>query len=179
MGGGHVSSANERGGVPLSATEVEVNVEDPARPRAQQCLREYFAELDRRFDSGYDPTAALPCELDEMRPPAGIFLVATLGDEPVGCGALKFHAGQPAELKRMWVSPTARGIGIGRRLLQELESRAAEGGSDSIRLDTNHTLTEAIALYRSSGYAPVAPFNNEPYADNWFEKQLVPRAPLP
>ncbi len=141
-------------------------------------MREYFAELDRRFDSGYDPAAALPCELDEMRPPAGIFLVVTLDEEPVGCGALKFGTekfltGQTAELKRMWVSPKVRGRGIGRRLLEELENRAAEVGSHAIRLDTNHTLTEAIALYRSTGYRPVAPFNGDPYADRWFEKTLA------
>jgi ribosomal protein S18 acetylase RimI-like enzyme len=162
----------------LNATEVEVTVEDPAHPRAQQCLREYFAELDRRFDTGYDPTAALPCEADEMRPPAGVFLLATLGGEAVGCGALKFHAGQPAELKRMWVSPSVRGLGIGRRLLLELEGQATERRSGAIRLDTNHTLTEAISLYRSAGYGPAAPFNSEPYADCWFEKRLAPRAPL-
>jgi GNAT superfamily N-acetyltransferase len=159
----------------LRATAAEVNVEDPAGPRAQQCLREYFAELDRRFDSGYDPGAALPCEVDDMRPPAGIFLVATMGDEAVGCGALKFHTGGPAELKRMWVSPRVRGAGIGRRLLEELESHAVDGGSNAIRLDTNHVLTEAIALYRAAGYLPVAPFNNDRYADNWFEKPLLRR----
>ena len=161
----------------LRATQVEVDPEDPARPRAQQCLREYFAELDRRFDSGYDPAAASPCELDEMRPPVGIFLVATVGDEAVGCGALRFHTGGTAEVKRMWVSPRVRGAGIGRRLLQELESRAVDAGSDAIRLDTNHVLTEAIALYRSAGYLAVAQFNTDRYADNWFEKPLERRAP--
>lgn len=163
----------------LTATEVEVNPEDPARPRPQQCLREYFAELDRRFDTGYDPAAALPCELDEMRPPAGIFLVATVGDEAVGCGALRFQTGGAAELKRMWVSPRVRGAGIGRRLLQELESRALEAGSNAIRLDTNHVLTEAIALYRSADYLPVVQFNGDPYADSWFGKPLRRRTPPP
>jgi len=153
-------------------------VEDPAQPRAQQCLREYFAELDRRFETGYDPESALPCEPDEMRPPAGVFLVATVDGRAVGCGALKLAAGQPAEVKRMWVSPTVRGLGIGRRLLEALESRAADEHVDAVRLDTNHTLTEAISLYRSAGYRPVAPFNNEPYADRWFEKRLGSTAPV-
>jgi ribosomal protein S18 acetylase RimI-like enzyme len=175
MGDGQDGTMERR----LKATEVEINPEDPAGPRAQQCLREYFAELDRRFNSGYDPAAALPCELDEMRPPAGIFLVATVGDEAVGCGALKFHTGGTAELKRMWVSPKARGAGIGRRLLHELESRAIDGGGDAIRLDTNHVLTEAIALYRSAGYLPVDRFNTDLYADSWFEKPLLRRPPPP
>jgi ribosomal protein S18 acetylase RimI-like enzyme len=163
---------------PSSAGAVAVDVTDPDDPRAQQCLREYFAELDRRFDTGYDPSAALPCETEEMRPPAGMFLVATLDDEPVGCGALRFRPGQPAELKRMWVSPGFRGLGLGRRLLQELERQAAEHGSRTIRLDSNHSLTEAIALYRSAGYRPVAAFNDDPYADRWFEKELGPPLPL-
>jgi GNAT superfamily N-acetyltransferase len=145
---------------------------DPARPDAQFCLREYFAELDRRFDSGFDPTASLPADDDEMRPPFGVFLVATLNGEPVGCGALKFHDDAPTELKRMWVATRARGLGVGRRLLAELERRAAEQGSSAIRLETNRTLTEAVTLYRSAGYEEVDPFNDERYADHWFEKRL-------
>jgi ribosomal protein S18 acetylase RimI-like enzyme len=98
--------------------------------------------------------------------------VATLGGEPIGCGALKFHDGAPAELKRMWVADSARGLGIGRRLLSELEHHADEHGVDTIRLETNKTLVEAIALYRSAGYVEVAAFNDEPYAHHWFEKHL-------
>ena len=70
-----------------------------------------------------------------MRLPAGLFLVATLHGTPVGCGALKFHRGRPTELKRMWVSPEVRGLGVARQLLDELERRAAEQGSRTIRLD--------------------------------------------
>jgi len=107
-----------------------------------------------------------------MRPPAGIFLVASLSQDPIGCGALKFHGDEPTELKRMWVAPTARGLGVGRRLLRELENRAFEGGSRAIRLETNRALTEAVAMYRSAGYREVDAFNDEPYGDHWFEKQL-------
>ncbi len=151
---------------------LEITVVDPAQPAAQHCLREYFAELDRRFDAGFDPTTSLPAEPDEMRPPAGLFLVATLHGEPVGCGALKFHGDEPTELKRMWVASSVRGLGVGRQLLQELELRAVELGSSTIRLETNRTLEEAIALYRSAGYREVAAFNDERYANHWFEKHL-------
>lgn len=99
-------------------------------------------------------------------------LVATLRTEPIGCGALKFHDGAPTELKRMWVASSARGLGVGRRLLSELEREAARRASRIVRLETNQSLTEAIALYRSSGYVEVAPFNDEPYAHHWFEKRL-------
>ena len=95
--------------------------------------------------------------------------------EAIGCGVLKFHGDEPTELKRMWVSPAARGIGLGRRLLLELEERAGAGRSRVVHLETNQSLTEAIAMYRASGYVEVAPFNDEAYADHWFEKQLPER----
>jgi len=66
----------------------------------------------------------------------------------------------------------ARGLGIGRRLLSELEERAAGHGAQAVRLETNRSLAEAISLYRSAGYVEVAPFNDEPYAHHWFEKQI-------
>jgi DNA-binding MarR family transcriptional regulator/GNAT superfamily N-acetyltransferase len=156
----------------LTAGLVEIRAVDPAQRDAQLCLREYFAELGRRFDTGFDPALSIPVELDDLRPPAGVFLVATLRAEPIGCGALKFHGDDPAELKRMWVAESARGLGIGRRLLTELESRAAAEGVRLVRLETNKTLTEAISLYRSAGYREVDAFNDEPYAHLWFEKQL-------
>jgi len=156
----------------LTASMVEVAPIDPAHPHARHCMHAYFSELDRRFDSGFDPALSIPADDAELRPPAGLFLVASLGTEPVGCGGLKFHDKKPAELKRMWVAEAARGLGIGRRLLSELEERAAENGAHAIRLETNKTLTEAIALYRSAGYVEVAAFNDEPYAHHWFEKQI-------
>ena len=92
--------------------------------------------------------------------------------EPVGCGALKLQADGSAYLKRMWVAESVRGLGIGRRLLGELERHAAARGAQRVTLETNGVLTEAIALYRSAGYREVDPFNDEPYAHHWFEKQL-------
>jgi ribosomal protein S18 acetylase RimI-like enzyme len=157
--------------------QLEITVVDPAEPAAQHCLGEYFAELDRRFDTGFDPNNSLPAEPNEMRPPAGLFLLARLEGEPVGCGALKFHRDAPTELKRMWVAASVRGLGVGRRLLDELERRAVERGTSTIRLETNRTLEEAIALYRSAGYYEVAAFNDERYADHWFEKRLDNASP--
>ena len=152
--------------------QLEITVVDPDQSAARRCLREYFAELDRRFDAGFDPTNSLPAEPDEMRPPSGLFVIAMLQGEPVGCGALKFHCDEPTELKRMWVASSVRGLGVGRRLLEELERLALEQGSSTIRLETNKTLTEAIALYRSAGYREVAAFSDERYGDHWFEKYL-------
>jgi DNA-binding MarR family transcriptional regulator len=158
----------------LTAALVEIDAVDPAHPHARHCLQEYFAELDRRFDTGFDPARSRLADPTEMRPPAGVFCLATLRGEPVGCGALKFHDEAPTEIKRMWVDPAARGLGVGRRLLAELESRAAANGSLAVRLDTNGSLAEALAMYRSAGYREIDPFNDEPYADHWFEKRLPP-----
>src|SRR5262249_46475829 len=105
-------------------------------------------------------------------PPSGLFLVAYLRGAPVGCGALKFHAQAPTELKRMWVSPRVRGLGVGQRLLHDLERHARDAGATVLHLETNRVLGEAIALYRRSGYQEVEAFNDEPYAHHWFEKRL-------
>jgi ribosomal protein S18 acetylase RimI-like enzyme len=156
----------------LTASMVEVAPIDPSHPNARHCLHAYFTELDRRFDTGFDPALSIPADDQQMRLPAGLFLVATLHAKPIGSGALKFHDNAPAELKRMWVDESVRGLGVGRRLLSELEGQAAKHGVRTLRLETNKTLVEAISLYRSAGYTEVAAFNDEPYAHHWFEKQL-------
>ena len=156
----------------LTSAMVEVHRVDPADPRARFCVREYVAELDRRFRAGFDPSASISAQDHELRPPNGLMLVATLRHDAVGCGALKFHGEEPTELKRMWVAPSARGLGIGRRILAELESEAARRRSRVLHLETNGSLTEAIALYRSAGYTEVPAFNDEPYANHWFEKRV-------
>ncbi|MGZ6696536.1 MAG: bifunctional helix-turn-helix transcriptional regulator/GNAT family N-acetyltransferase, partial [Solirubrobacteraceae bacterium] len=158
----------------LTAAVVEIRPTDPAHPDAQRCIAAYLAELDRRSESGYDPAADISAEPHELRPPDGVLLVAYLRAQPVGCGALKHREGAASEIKRMWVAESARGLGLGRRLLVELEARAAEAGVRVVRLDTNHVLTEAIAMYRSAGYVEVPAFNDG-FADHWFEKRLSRR----
>ena len=156
----------------LAASAIAVCVRDPRDPDARYCLRAYVEELSGRFDGGFDPARSISAADHEMTPPAGLFLVATLHSEPVGCGALKLHPGAPAEIKRMWVAPSVRGLGLGRRLLAELEARAAAHGVRVLRLETNRALGEAIGLYRAAGYREVAAFSDEPYAHHWFEKAL-------
>ena len=159
----------------LAVSAVRIGVRDPRDPAARACLRAYVAELAGRFEGGFDPARSISAADHEMTPPAGVFLVATLHGEPAGCGGLKFHPGAPAEVKRMWVAPSARGLGLGRRLLAELEALAAERGARVLRLETNRALAEAVSLYRSAGYREVAAFSDEPYAHHWFEKDLWPR----
>jgi DNA-binding MarR family transcriptional regulator len=156
----------------LAAAAVTVKPVDPTHADARRCIEAYFAELDRRSETGFDPGAGISAEPHELRPPAGVLLLAYLDEEPVGCGALKNHEDAPSEIKRMWVADAVRGMGIGRRLLGELEARALAGGADTVRLETNRSLTEAIRMYRKAGYAEVPAFNDEPFADHWFEKRL-------
>lgn len=155
----------------LTASTVEVRECDPREPQAQFCLTTYFAELAERFDGGFDPSKK-PFREDDMTPPAGLLLVATLHSEPVGCGAMTLLPQQVAYIKRMWVARAVRGLGLGRRLLAELEDRARSAGIRRLQLETKNVLREAIGLYTSAGYREVAPFNDEPYADHWFEKKL-------
>ena len=159
----------------IAASDVTFAVEDPTIADAQWCIQQYFDELTERFETGFDPTLGISAEAHELVPPSGALIIARLQGRPVGCGALKFHDRAPAELKRMWVSRDARGLGLGRRLLAELERHAIASGVKVVRLETNRTLKEAIALYRSSGYREVPRFNDEPYAHHWFEKRLAVR----
>jgi DNA-binding MarR family transcriptional regulator/GNAT superfamily N-acetyltransferase len=157
----------------LTAGLVQIGIEDPASAAARFCLRSYFAELGSRFESGFDPGASIPAAAADLTEPAGLLVLARIRGEPAGCGALKFHGTGPAEIKRMWVAGRARGLGVGRRILAELEQHAGQRGVAVLRLETNQRLTEAIGLYRSAGYAEVPAFNDEPYAHHWFEKHLT------
>jgi DNA-binding MarR family transcriptional regulator/GNAT superfamily N-acetyltransferase len=174
-------SAHQRANLVTAVTQVErllraslvyVAIEDPNTRQAHWCIEQYFAELSVRFETGFDPSETISAAPQELVPPAGLLLLARLREQPVGCGALKVHPNAPAELKRMWVAPEARGLGLGRRLLLELERHAQTAGAQTVRLETNRSLNEAIQLYRSSGYREVAAFNDEPYAHHWFEKRL-------
>ena len=157
----------------LTRAAVEVRAVDPAGSDARQCLRAYVEELNPRWEAGFDPSAGVTAEPHELTPPGGCFLIAYLHGDPVGCGGVKHLAGGPSDIKRMWVSPAARGLGLGRRLLEELEQRVRDSGATVARLETNRVLVEAIALYRSAGYREVPAFNDEPFAHHWFEKPLT------
>jgi GNAT superfamily N-acetyltransferase len=151
---------------------VTIAAESPTSSAAQYCLGKYYLELEERFHDGIDPKLSLVPGLDEFVPPQGIFLLVRLNGKPVGCGGFKRDSADAAYLKRMWIAPEARGLGLGKRLLQALEERALAQGYAKVRLETERSLSEAQELYRSSGYVEVPPFNDEPYAHLWFEKTL-------
>jgi DNA-binding MarR family transcriptional regulator/GNAT superfamily N-acetyltransferase len=155
------------------ASLVELRPVDPESTDAQRCLRAYVAELNRRSpDRGFDPRKGATAEPHEVRPPNGAFVVVYLRGEAVGSGAVKHHPDGVTDVKRMWLAESARGLGLGRRLLEHLEGLAREHGSTEAHIETSDVLPEAIALYRSAGYVEVPRFNDEPFADRWFSRPL-------
>jgi DNA-binding MarR family transcriptional regulator/GNAT superfamily N-acetyltransferase len=156
----------------LTSASVQITAVDPEHPDGKYCLAEYVAELNRRSERGFDPSRGATALPHEIRPPAGEFFVAYLHGEPIGCGAVKHHDDAPAEIKRMWIAPTARGLGLGRRLLEKLEACALGAGGRVGHIETSAVLDEALALYQSAGWVEVPAFNDEPFADHWFEKTL-------
>jgi len=160
----------------LRIAGLQIERVDPRSPAARWCVAHYYAELERRFETGFDPSASLPAGDRDLIPPRGAFLLALVDGEPLACGVVKAIGPGIGSLKRMWVAHPARGMGIGRRMLQALEVQARELGLRTLRLETNKALGEAIALYRSAGFREVAAFNDDPYAHHWFEKRLRRRS---
>ncbi|MCP3935513.1 MAG: GNAT family N-acetyltransferase [Actinomycetia bacterium] len=146
-------------------------------PEVERCLSLYYEELDRRFDTGFDVELTPQADIEETTPPRGVFLTVQHRsdgdtDPALGIGALRLEQPGVAEMKRMWVSPEARGMGAGRLLVESLEAAAVEFGYREVWLDSNSTLTEAISLYRSMGYTDIARYNTHPFAHVWLGKTL-------
>ncbi|TDC37397.1 GNAT family N-acetyltransferase [Micromonospora sp. 15K316] len=147
-----------------TVTVTPVTADDP---RARHCLLRYATELAGRFPEGYDEaTLTRPEELD------GTLLLACERDRPAGCGAWVRLTPGVAEIRHLWTDTAARGLGLGRRLLEHLETDAAAHGMRTVRLGTHGSLHEAIALYRSSGYREIDAYSSSPYNQLCFEKHL-------
>ncbi len=151
---------------------VDFRIVDPESADAQWALGRYFAYLDEAFPTGFDP-GDVDAELPALRPPTGAFVVAYMGEIAVGCGAAQTIKHGVGEIKRMWVDDAWRGVGLGWRMVAELERIIAEMGHHTVLLDTNRTLTPAITLYERLGYTAIDRYNDNPYAHHWFEKRLV------
>ena len=139
---------------------------------ARYCLGEYYAELARRFEKGFDVSLSRDPDATDMVRPRGAFLVAMSDGLPIGCVGLKGNGSDTAEVKRLWVAPAARGLGLARRLMGTVEDIARDLGIAILRLDTNSALPEAGRLYRGTGWSEIARFNDDPYPDLFFEKHL-------
>ncbi|MEU4560612.1 helix-turn-helix domain-containing GNAT family N-acetyltransferase [Actinoplanes sp. NPDC023936] len=152
----------------LRLATITVDAVPADAPAARECLRRYAAELGTRFPEGYDAAA--------LTPPAGVTgeqLLACEDGVPAGCGLWTRLTPGVAEIRHLWVAPHARGLGLARRLLQRLESGAARDGRATVRLGTHTALTEAITLYRRSGYHEIPGYSDSPYNQLTFEKKIA------
>jgi GNAT superfamily N-acetyltransferase len=143
------------------------------RPEAQALLAEYFASRAETFPASmgeYRPVYPTP---EQFVAPRGVFLIEEQDGMDVGCGGIRQLTPTRYEVKHLWVQPQARGTGLGRRLLEELERRARALGATQLVLDTNASQAAAAALYRSAGYVEVPAYNDNANATHWFSKNLV------
>ena len=157
----------------VRAATLDLDVVPADSPEALAAVGSYFAELDQRFPGGFDPGDALTADVPTYSPPHGCFVVARDEDRVAACGGVQRLSADTAEIKRMWVHPDWRGAGLGSRMLRHLEDEAARRGHRRVRLDTNGVLSEAIAMYGGAGYRPIGRYNDNPYAQAWFEKALT------
>lgn len=156
----------------LGRDRIRIEAADPDSAAARHCLHAYYAELGRRFPNGFDVARSRDPDTRDIAPPRGAFLIAQSDGLPIGCVTLKGAGAGYGEIKRLWIDPSARGLGLARQLMQSAEDRARALGMTVLRLDTNDALPEALQLYRKSGWTQIARFNDDPYADHFFEKRL-------
>jgi putative acetyltransferase len=99
-------------------------------------------------------------DIAALQRPEVVFLVARVDGRALGCGAVVSSGQGWAEIKRMFVSPAARGMKLGRRLLDEIEAIAVRNGDRVLRLEAGAKQPEALALYRSAGFVEIGPFGD-------------------
>ena len=155
-----------------SAALTHIRRVDPDDPVAQVTIGAYSRFLAQEIpDEGPEPVALPLADADSYRPPRGAVLVGFSEGAPLGCVSLRTLAPGLGEIKRLWVVPEARGQGLARRLMRAAEDQARGLGMTRLQLDTNETLTGALALYRAEGWVEIAPYSAYP-ATHWFTKPL-------
>ena len=152
--------------------QITITDSDPDAPEALACLRAYYDFLLEISDDLTPEMLTLPLvDAAKYRPPTGAFLVASSNGTPIGCVSLHPLEATTAEVKRLWVDPSARGVGLARRLMAAIESRARDLGFAALKLDSNTILTAAVTLYRATGWQDCAPYTSFP-ANIWMSKRL-------
>ncbi len=152
---------------------VSFHTVDPRSADAVAAVTSYFTELDERFVGGFDQWDSIHDDAESFEPPEGAFVLGRTADGAVAaCGAMQTLGTGVGEIKRMWVAPAARGRGVASLLLVHLEDLVVAAGHDTVRLDTNAVLTEAIRMYERAGYRAIERYNDNPHAQRWFEKRL-------
>ena len=157
--------------VASNAATVEVLPLAPGDPRARGLIR----ALDRLQQSLYPAESNHLDPIETLEGDSVTFLAAFVAGETVGCGAVKRMPGGYGEIKRMYVDPHARGRGVGKALIDGLETSLLGSGIELARLETGVHQPEALALYERCGYVRIPPFGD--YRDDplsvYFEKRLA------
>lgn len=136
----------------------------PADPRAPEITAMIHA-LDRYMGELYPAESNHLVDVNTLARPNVHFFVATLDGQPVGCGAIMVHGSEYAEVKRVFVDPMARGLGLGRRLIDKLVETARLQGITLMRLETGISQPEALGLFEACGFARCGPFGDYPADD--------------
>ena len=151
---------------------ITIAQEDPSAPDVQRLLSAFVDEVKKRYDS--PPADVGIFDPGLVTAPRSVFLVARVDGYAVGCGALVPVDENCVEVKRMFVAPPHRGLGIATNILDELERFAREFDYDAMRLETGVRQPESIALYGKAGFYRIPnfpPFENDPSAV-CFEKRI-------
>ena len=162
-------------------TQIDIRPLSTSDPAALGCVTAFFAELNQTFPGGFDPGPPSAWGLEKLDPPHGAFLVAFDGPRPVGCVGVTCLSPETAEIKRLWTDRSCRGLGLGQRLMAEIQAKAVSLGATRLVLDTSRHLPAAVAFYRRAGWTEIALYNDNPYAHHFFERPLSgpPHSPQP
>ncbi len=152
--------------------EITVRAEAADSLIAARLVDAMVTEMDQLYAQGPGRGVGSGASPSDFSPPTGAFLVIYAGGKPVAGGGVKRDEDGVAEIKRMYVVPSARRQGLGRRLLEALEDEARELGYARIRLDTGNRQPHAQAMYERAGYHPIENYNGNSMASFWGEKIL-------
>ena len=151
--------------------DIVISVEPPDAPESRRLLERFEAEKREREDD-FDEAGAIRLAPEELMPPTGAFLVARYRGRAVGCGGVRRLGPDLGELRRLYVAPEARSLGVGRWLFEAMEEAARRIGYRTVRLDTHPALTEARQMFEELGYREIPAYNDNPNAGAWYEMEL-------
>ena len=153
--------------------DIRITITDPAEPS----VRVLIDELDQYMIPLYPAESNHLLDFETLRQPQMRFFSATVNEAVLGCGGCWLHEDY-AEIKRVYVSPKARGLGLAKKLMQRIEAEAIGSGRMIARLETGIHQPEAIGLYRTLGYVDRGPFGDYQQDPNsvFMEKVLIPTA---
>jgi ribosomal protein S18 acetylase RimI-like enzyme len=161
----------------MPASPIRVSAASPASAAAENVSFRYYEDIVSRYHGRpallqeiVSAQAGYPSH--DLRPPRGLLLLARQGHAVLGCAGMRIRPGQIGEVTRVFVEPAARGQGVGRLLMQNLERECRAVGLTAVRLDTRTDLVEARGLYASLGFIEGEAHNTDPYANHWFRKEL-------